>query len=702
MRFSMQKRAAALLLLVCGQYVFAASATMTSAQCLGASCLPKVTPAQMGKVTKSCPKGFTLTTRGGKDACTRTVKAACPAGTTLKNGKCCSTGLAYECGGNGSNCPTGTLAKKVCEHFQGTGALMTGRSLQTVKKSAPAININGKVASPLVILPEPAISIDLKMPAKSLPTKNKNIPTMSLIPNIILPEPDTVINLPLDKKPVGGQVNVVGSFKDKDLIVPILPEPKFVLEVPDLPKGPVLPKVNFNIEKVPVTVDLSKVGPGKKVNLQMEVPDFDKLNKVPSVEWNVEGEAPTIDLTGMKKVSKTKTVINVAPLKTPVLPNVTIELPNKDDGQEVKFLDLTGLGGLGKDKVQTVIKLPKFSAPSMEQKDININLGGKGVQPKTITVPGKGVTEVVNVKLPKLVEVPDVDKKLSITVKKDKSGPSLTDALAKVQAQAAGMKDTKVVNVSMPDLSLGLDKPKNIKVTIPGAAKPKLNLTTSMPAVAKATTTKTISFGNITLGDNKPAKDIDIDLGLFDKMPKLTVNEAALAKLGKTGAAGAVTTRDVDLSGLMKPITLPAMQGGEALIQVPMGKFGNVEIKYAETVKGASMLLPNPVLAVAQAGAGLIDAVTSASCPTKCCRDKAMDSCSDQPTTVQTAPVVYTCGTGCTLTRKNTCQCKPRRVAACPAGKTACNLKGISTCVDAKLGCNPFAAACAAVKLAAC
>lgn len=139
---------------------------------------------------------------------------------------------------------------QVCEHFQGTGALMTGRSLQTVKKSAPAININGKVASPLVILPEPAISIDLKMPAKSLPTKNKNIPTMSLIPNIILPEPDTVINLPLDKKPVGGQVNVVGSFKDKDLIVPILPEPKFVLEVPDLPKGPVLPKVNFNIEKV--------------------------------------------------------------------------------------------------------------------------------------------------------------------------------------------------------------------------------------------------------------------------------------------------------------------------------------------------------------------------------------------------------------------------------------------------------------------
>jgi hypothetical protein len=35
---------------------------------VGASCLPKVTPAQMGKVTKSCPKGFTLTTRGGKDA----------------------------------------------------------------------------------------------------------------------------------------------------------------------------------------------------------------------------------------------------------------------------------------------------------------------------------------------------------------------------------------------------------------------------------------------------------------------------------------------------------------------------------------------------------------------------------------------------------------------------------------------------------
>jgi hypothetical protein len=134
-----------------------------------------------------------------------------------------------------------------------------------------------------------------------------------------------------------------------------------------------------------------------------------------------------------------------------------------------------------------------------------------------------------------------------------------------------------------------------------------------------------------------------------------------------------------------------------------MGKFGNVEIKYSETVSGASMLLPNPVLAVAQAGAGMIDAVTSASCPTKCCRDKQMDSCSDQPTSVETAPVVYTCGTGCTLTAKNTCQCKARQVAACPAGKSRCNLKGgVATCVDAKLGCNPFVAACAAIKLTAC
>jgi hypothetical protein len=127
---------------------------------------------------------------------------------------------------------------------------MTGRSLQTVKKSAPSININGKVAAPLVILPEPAISIDLKMPTKAAPMKSKNIPTMSLIPNIILPEPDTIINLPMmDKKPLP-KVDFVGSFKDKDLVVPILPEPKFLVEIPDMPKGPVLPQVNFNIEKV--------------------------------------------------------------------------------------------------------------------------------------------------------------------------------------------------------------------------------------------------------------------------------------------------------------------------------------------------------------------------------------------------------------------------------------------------------------------
>jgi hypothetical protein len=701
MRFSMQKRAAALLLLVCGQYVFAASASMTSAQCLGASCLPKVTPAQMGKVTKSCPTGFTLTTRNGKDACTRTVRAACPAGTTLKNGKCCSSGLAYECGGNGRNCPTGTQAKKVCDSFTGTAALMTGRSLQSVKKSAPSININGKVSKPLLILPEPAISIDLKMPAKAGPTKVKNIPTMSLIPNIILPEADTIINMPLDKQDKGGNINIVGSFKDKEMVIPILPEPKFILDVPELPKGPVLPKINFNIEKVPVTVDLSKLGPGKKVNLEMEVPDFSKMDKKPSVEWNVEGEAPTIDLTGMKKVSTTKTVINVAPLQKPAKPNLTIELPNKDNKQEVKFLDLTGMGGLGKDGKQTVIKLPHFNVPSMDQKDININLGGKDVKPKTIVVPGKGVTEVVNVKLPTMVKVPDVDKKLTVTVKKDKSGPTLANTLAKVQKQAAAMKDTKVVNVTMPDLSMGMGKPTNIKVTIPGAAKPKLNLTSTKPNVAKPKTTQTVSFGNITLG-GAAKKDVDINLALLDKLPKLTVNEAALARLGNTGKAGPVTTRNVDLSGLMKPITLPAMQGGEALIQVPMGKFGSVEIKYTEKVSGASMLLPNPVLAVAQAGAGMIDAVTSASCPTKCCRDKEMDSCSDRPTRVETAPVVYTCPTGCTLTASNTCQCRARQVAACPAGKTRCTLSKVATCVDSKLGCNPFVAACAAIKLTAC
>ena len=146
---------------------------------------------------------------------------------------------------------------------------------------------------------------------------------------------------------------------------------------------------------------------------------------------------------------------------------------------------------------------------------------------------------------------------------------------------------------------------------------------------------------------------------------------------------------------------LPVPQGGNVLVQVPIGGVSKkpdmtVDIAYTEKVTGGVQVLPNPALAAAKVLGNVVGNV-GLSCPEMCCTGEVQEVtvCMDQPFRWETVEPKVRCPSGCPANSKGKCVCEKAKVAACPSHKPlTCNLNGTNFCVNKDWGCSAWGTRC--------
>lgn len=690
MRISSRSKATALLLLVSLQYSFA---VVDVALCSTALCYPKVTGAKYGAVSKSCPSGFEMgEDKFGKQACIKRVAKPCPAGTTLKDGKCCgASGTTKSCSEmTGNSCPDGLTATKDCPTLPGHPLLGHTRKMMTFGGAdnplVKEVNIVGTTVVPNLVLPKPAISINVAPPKPATPPKI-NMPSM-IMPQLILPEPPITFSVPQIPK-VGPEIKFEGNPNIIPNIIPILPEPPVTIDVPKDAFPSALPKINTDLSQRVVTVDLSKVGPAHTLDVNLPaIPNvIHEVTKLPDIDVHLPDAPRVIDLSGLGP--KTSLDVKLPDVKLPKQGSVTFV----NSGANVpQYIDLTGLGP--KNQTGFNIKLPSTKSNGAV---VNVILDDHDI--KDITIPGNGGKHSTIINVPDFKETPEKKAHLVLDVK---ANPAIHDMLENLPK-----KNVTKISVAMPDIDLSKVHPDGPDVVVDIKPLFVFNHTKDVKPVPKTVKRIDIEMKDIEI----PRLINDTTFVIKPKPINITHLEKFLPKFedDKTNATTVTINLPEDTLG-----SLPIPEGATNVgVHLPL-KFGLVknanrssepdavvDLLYTEEWVGGNKTLPNPGSKVVNAIGAVANAVTTAACPTKCCKEVAAETCQDQEFTVEVVYPDIECEKGCTYDLKaDKCLCSAGTVSDCPAGLTKCSINGKGVCapsVEGKLGvgvCDVFKHVC--------
>ncbi|KAF8055286.1 hypothetical protein HT031_006812 [Scenedesmus sp. PABB004] len=715
MRMSSSSKATALLLLVSLQYSFA---IVDVALCSTALCSPKMVGAKYGKLNKKCPDGFELSEHLGKAACVKKTPGSCPPGLSLKDGKCCASATKKSCGpapASGESCPDGTSLQKDCGHpLLGGSRKLMGNGI------VDEINIKGHTYLPNIIMPQPGIAVNMPAPAPKEQPKI-NMPSFT-VPQVILPEPRMVVNMP-DIPKVAPEVKWEGSPSIIPKIVPIIPTSPITVTVPK-DAVPTMPKINTDFTQKIVTVDLSKVGPASSMEVNLPAfPDvFHQATKLPDIDVKLPQMPKVLDFSDLGP--KKEYEINLPAIKLPKASSITIRNDHADMPQ---VIDLSGLGPKFNKTYNVILPSIKHDGP---EKSININIDDKNI-PEKIVLPGVAGQHHTVVNVPAFPDHPEKSSSLSIDLASGTDLQATVDAIkAKLQAKFPGGEAGNKTVITIPDIDLSKKLPAGVDLVVD--IKPLVSFNHSaLEKLGAIVGHKMPDFGgkagvepevvDIKIPDivfpdkfNKSSIDIDIKalggLNLTSLIPQHIHDK--LANLSASMPEGEPTKTVINLPAKTLP-SLPVPGGATDLdVTVPLKGLGllnkhlnvsggvpMVNVQYKEEWSGGNATLPNPKAKIINAIGSLANTITSAACPSKCCKDEeAASVCVDVPMTVEVKPVEVECEAGCSLNAAQQCVCDAGTVADCPSGLTKCSIAGKGYCVPDVEGHHGFDA-CAAFKL---
>lgn len=318
-------------------------------------------------------------------------------------------------------------------------------------------------------------------------------------------------------------------------------------------------------------------------------------------------------------------------------------------------LNLTPPGNRNKDLVIVNVKDPDMPPNHRIHVTIDESKAGIANMPLPLKVNGllRNTTNVNMVSLPPIA-IPDLGTIVTVDARHNSTAPQINLQLP---------QDVQVVSVTLPDPpKIGRD----VKINMPG-----VDLNRFVPAGI---------FPGDDGGLNLTTTVIDAKLPSFNVIPALNKplikpGSFAIGTKGNGAGKGAWGVR-VSVED--------QMTGGSPLSPIQIG----------------GPLAPDSAIGIVRdAIMSGIESESGQFCNNRCC-----PACKPRPVKLEYAAPTVKCPPGCDGTAAGgQCVCKAAEVAACPAGKVACDTAAgaQALCIDASMHaivCKPFAAICSAKK----